>query len=82
MTSGRESGDGNLVGFIAGYIRQLVQEDTCQGNIGSGPPIIAEAVCRDQHHLLQFLTERLNQDEGIRESESFIHLKIVKEVYF
>jgi hypothetical protein len=32
--------------------------------------------------LLQFLTERLNQDKGIRESESFIHLKIVKEVYF
>ncbi len=44
--------------------------------------IIAEAVCRDQQHLLQFLTERLYQIDGIRESESFIHLKIVKEVYF
>ncbi len=44
--------------------------------------IIAEVVCRDQHHLLQFLTERLYQIDGIRESESFIHLKIVKEVYF
>jgi len=44
--------------------------------------IIAEVVCRDQHHLLQFLTERLYQIDGVRESESFIHLKIVKEVYF
>jgi len=44
--------------------------------------IITEVVCRDQHHLLQFLTERLYQIDGVRESESFIHLKIVKEVYF
>lgn len=44
--------------------------------------IIAEAVCRDQDHLLQFLTERLYKIEGVRETESFMHLKIVKEVYF
>ncbi len=44
--------------------------------------IIAEVVCRDQNHLLQFLTERLYKIEGVRESESFMHLKIVKEIYF
>jgi Lrp/AsnC family transcriptional regulator, regulator for asnA, asnC and gidA len=44
--------------------------------------IIAEVVCRDQKHLLEFLTEHLYKVDGIRESESFIHLKIVKEVYF
>jgi Lrp/AsnC family transcriptional regulator, regulator for asnA, asnC and gidA len=44
--------------------------------------IIAEIVCKDQDHLLQFLTERLYKIDGVRESESFIHLKIVKEVYF
>jgi Lrp/AsnC family transcriptional regulator for asnA, asnC and gidA len=44
--------------------------------------IIAEVVCRDQHHLLKFLTECLYQIDGVRESESFIHLKIVKEIYF
>ena len=44
--------------------------------------IIAEIVCRDKDHLLQFLTERLYKIEGVRESESFMHLKIVKEVYF
>jgi Lrp/AsnC family transcriptional regulator for asnA, asnC and gidA len=44
--------------------------------------IIAEVVCRDQNHLLQFLTERLYKIKGVRESESFMHLKIVKEIYF
>lgn len=44
--------------------------------------IIAEVMCRDRDHLLQFLTERLYQIEGVRESETFMHLKIVKEVYF
>jgi Lrp/AsnC family transcriptional regulator, regulator for asnA, asnC and gidA len=44
--------------------------------------IFAEIVCRDQDHLLEFLTKRLYKIEGVRESESFMHLKIVKEVYF
>ncbi len=44
--------------------------------------IIAEVVCRDQDDLLQFLTGRLYKIEGIRETESFMHLKIMKEIYF
>ncbi len=44
--------------------------------------IIAEVVCRDHAHLLRFLTEKLYKVEGVRESESFMHLKIQKEVYF
>ncbi|MGQ9832894.1 MAG: Lrp/AsnC family transcriptional regulator [Candidatus Villigracilaceae bacterium] len=44
--------------------------------------IIAEVVCRDHTHLLRFLTEKLYTVEGVRESESFMHLKIQKEVYF
>jgi Lrp/AsnC family transcriptional regulator for asnA, asnC and gidA len=44
--------------------------------------IIAEVVCRDQDDLLQFLTDRLYKIDGVRETESFIHLKIMKEVYF
>jgi Lrp/AsnC family transcriptional regulator, regulator for asnA, asnC and gidA len=44
--------------------------------------ILAEVVCRDHEHLLQFLTEKLYVIDGVRESESFMHLKIVKEVYF
>ena len=44
--------------------------------------IIIEVMCRDQSDLLKFLAERLYKIPGIRETESFIQLKIVKEVYF
>jgi Lrp/AsnC family transcriptional regulator for asnA, asnC and gidA len=44
--------------------------------------IIIEVVCRDHADLLRFLTEKLAPIEGVRETESFMHLKIVKEVYF
>lgn len=44
--------------------------------------IFAEVVCRDHEHLLQFITEKLSTIDGVRESESFLHLKIVKEIYF
>ena len=42
----------------------------------------AEVVCRDHEDLLRFITEKLSTIDGVRESESFIHLKIFKEVYF
>lgn len=44
--------------------------------------IFAEVVCRDHEDLLRFITEKLSAIDGVRESESFMHLKIVKEVYF
>jgi Lrp/AsnC family transcriptional regulator for asnA, asnC and gidA len=44
--------------------------------------IFAEVVCRDHEDLLRFITEKLSTIDGVRESESFMHLKIVKEVYF
>lgn len=44
--------------------------------------IFAEVVCRDHEHLLRFITEKLSTIDGVRESESFLHLKIMKEVYF
>jgi Lrp/AsnC family transcriptional regulator, regulator for asnA, asnC and gidA len=44
--------------------------------------IFAEVVCRDHEHLLSFITEKLSTIDGVRDSESFIHLKIVKEIYF
>ena len=44
--------------------------------------IMAEVVCRDHADLLRFLTERLYKVEGVRESETFVHLKIEKEIYY
>jgi len=44
--------------------------------------IMAEVICRDHEDLLKFITEKLYAIEGVRESETFMHLKIVKEIYF
>ncbi len=44
--------------------------------------ILAEIYCRDHADLLRFLTEKLAKIKGVRETESFMHLKIMKEVYF
>jgi Lrp/AsnC family transcriptional regulator for asnA, asnC and gidA len=44
--------------------------------------ILAEVFCRDHADLLTFLTEKLSRIDGVRETESFMHLKIVKEIYF
>jgi Lrp/AsnC family transcriptional regulator for asnA, asnC and gidA len=44
--------------------------------------ILAEVFCRDHAELLKFLTEKLATIDGVRETESFMHLKIIKEIYF
>jgi Lrp/AsnC family transcriptional regulator for asnA, asnC and gidA len=44
--------------------------------------LFAEVVCRDHDHLLEFISAKLSPIEGVRESESFMHLKIMKEIYF
>jgi Lrp/AsnC family transcriptional regulator for asnA, asnC and gidA len=40
-----------------------------------------EVVCRDKNHLLKFLSEKLHSVEGVRDTETFIYLRIAKEVY-
>ncbi len=43
--------------------------------------LMAEVVCSDKNHLLNFLTNKLYKVEGIRDSETFMFLDIVKEEY-
>jgi Lrp/AsnC family transcriptional regulator for asnA, asnC and gidA len=43
--------------------------------------ILAEVVCEDNDALLRFLTERLRKVEGVRETETFVYLRMVKQVY-
>ncbi len=41
--------------------------------------ILVEAVCEDNDALLAFLVDRLRHVEGVRETEAFVYLRIVKE---
>jgi len=44
--------------------------------------LMAEVFCTDDEDMLNFLTEKLAKVDGIRETETFMHMKIIKEIYF
>jgi len=43
--------------------------------------MLVEVICRDNTHLLQFLTDCLSAVDGVRNTETFTYLEIVKETY-
>ena len=42
---------------------------------------LVETVCEDNEALLRFLTEKLRAIDGVRETETFVYLRMVKQVY-
>jgi Lrp/AsnC family transcriptional regulator for asnA, asnC and gidA len=73
--------DGSKLLDVAAKISRL--DEVIYLVISSGRfDLFAEVVCRDHEDLLHFLSEKLSTIDGVRESESFMHLKIIKEVYF
>jgi Lrp/AsnC family transcriptional regulator for asnA, asnC and gidA len=43
--------------------------------------ILLELVCEDDDHLLRVLSERIRQLPGVRDSETFVYLKLTKQTY-
>lgn len=43
--------------------------------------ILAEVVCSDDDDLLHLLNERIRSIEGVRSTESFVYLKLAKQIY-
>jgi Lrp/AsnC family transcriptional regulator, regulator for asnA, asnC and gidA len=43
--------------------------------------LLIEVVCENNEALLRFLTERLRAVEGVRETETFVYLRMVKQTY-
>ncbi len=43
--------------------------------------ILIETVCEDNEGLLQFLAERLRTIDGVRDTETFVYLRMVKQSY-
>jgi Lrp/AsnC family transcriptional regulator for asnA, asnC and gidA len=43
--------------------------------------LLIEVVCENNEALLQFLTRRLRAVEGVRETETFVYLRMVKQTY-
>jgi Lrp/AsnC family transcriptional regulator for asnA, asnC and gidA len=50
--------------------------------ITAGPfDLLIEVVCEDNEALLHFLTEKLRAVGGVRETETFVYLRMVKQTY-
>src|SRR6266704_37771 len=41
--------------------------------------MLAEVVCRDNDHLLKFLTEKLYKVQGIQQAETYMYLQVCKQ---
>jgi Lrp/AsnC family transcriptional regulator, regulator for asnA, asnC and gidA len=41
--------------------------------------MLAEVVCRDNDHLLSFLTEKLYKVPGVQQTETFMYLRVTKD---
>jgi Lrp/AsnC family transcriptional regulator for asnA, asnC and gidA len=41
--------------------------------------LLAEVVCRDNDHLLSFLTEKLYKVQGVQQAETFMYLRVCKD---
>ena len=73
--------DGNQMLKVADKIAKL-KEVVYLVVVSGRYDIMIEVFCRDHEDLLHFITEKLYAIEGVRETETFMHLKIVKELYF
>lgn len=43
--------------------------------------LLVEVLCEDNEALLAFLTEKLRRVPGVRDTETFVYLKMVKQVF-
>jgi len=43
--------------------------------------LLIEVVCEDNDALLRFLTEKLRRVDGVRQTETFVYLRMMKQVY-
>jgi Lrp/AsnC family transcriptional regulator, regulator for asnA, asnC and gidA len=73
--------DGNQMLKVADKIAKL-KEVVYLVVVSGRYDIMIEVFCRDHEDLLNFVTEKLYGIDGVRETETFMHLKIVKEVYY
>ncbi|TFG66660.1 MAG: Lrp/AsnC family transcriptional regulator [Thermomicrobiales bacterium] len=65
---------------VADHIATMPEVDYVVITAGSYDLLI-ETVCEDNEALLHFLAERLGAIDGVRETETFVYLRLVKQTY-
>jgi Lrp/AsnC family transcriptional regulator, regulator for asnA, asnC and gidA len=72
--------DGRALKQVAEAVRRLPEVSYLVLTAGSFD-MLAEVVCEDNDHLLRLLSEDLAGIEGVRETETFMYLRLLKEAY-
>jgi Lrp/AsnC family transcriptional regulator for asnA, asnC and gidA len=71
--------DGDLIG-VADRLAEIEEVDYVVLTAGSFD-ILLEVVCEDDDHLLRLLSERIRRLPGVRDTETFVYLKLAKQSY-
>jgi Lrp/AsnC family transcriptional regulator, regulator for asnA, asnC and gidA len=71
--------DGDLV-EVAAALGKIDEVDYVVITAGSFD-ILLELVCEDDDHLLRVLSEQIRVLPGVRDSETFVYLKLAKQTY-
>jgi Lrp/AsnC family transcriptional regulator, regulator for asnA, asnC and gidA len=71
--------EGDLV-RVADELAKIDEVDYVVVTAGSFD-ILLELVCEDDDHLLRVLTERIRALPGVRDTETFVYLKLAKQTY-
>ena len=72
--------DGDMLVEVSEKIAEMPEVDYVVITAGSYDLLI-ETVCEDNEALLRFLAEKLRRIEGVRDTETFVHLRMVKQTY-
>ena len=52
------------------------------GSVTAGSfDLLAEVLCESDDHLLRILSDRIRSIEGVKATETFVYLKLVKQTY-
>jgi Lrp/AsnC family transcriptional regulator for asnA, asnC and gidA len=73
----RVSGDMSTVAEALSDMDEVSYVVTTAGSFD----VLAEVVCEDDDHLLELLTERIRTLEGVITTETFVYLKLNKQLY-
>ncbi len=72
--------DGTRLRKIAGELGKF--SEVSYVVICTGPyDLLIEVGCRDNDHLLSLISDKIAQVKGVREMETFVYLRIVKNTY-
>jgi Lrp/AsnC family transcriptional regulator, regulator for asnA, asnC and gidA len=73
----RADGDIREIAERLSMLPELEYVVVCAGSFD----LLVELVCEDDEHLLQLLNESVRTVPGVRETETFVYLRLIKQTY-